>query len=77
MLELKGKVEAISPESKFEGPSVSQKVAKSAEEAIMALVQLGFKYDDAAKSVHAIAKELPEKECTAENLIRKSISSMN
>ena len=78
ILELKGKVERISPESRFAGADseIPQSVAKSAEEAVLALVQLGFKYDDVANSVHALAKEMPEDECTAENLIRKSISSL-
>ena len=78
VLELKGKVEQIAPESLFGSQeTVSQGVAKAAEEAIMALVQLGFKYEDASKSVHSSAKAMEESECTAENLIKKSISSLN
>lgn len=78
VLELKGKVDRIAPESRFGSQgAIPQGVAKAAEEAIMALVQLGFKYEDAAKSVHERAKEMDESECTAENLIKKSISSLN
>jgi Holliday junction DNA helicase RuvA len=78
VLELKGKIERIFPETRFSGAGgqIPAGVAQSAEEAVLALAQLGFKYDDAAKSVHALAKEMPEKECTAENLIKKAMSSL-
>ena len=78
VLELKGKIHQVFPESRFAGPSgqLSQGVAKAAEEAVLALVQLGIKYEDAAKSVHTIAKDIPEKECTAENLIRQAMTSL-
>jgi Holliday junction DNA helicase RuvA len=78
VLELKNKIAAISPTSTFQqSVSPEGKVAKAAEEATLALVQLGFKYDQVAQTVHAIAKELPEKECSTENLMKRAMASIS
>ena len=76
VLELKGKVATIVPESQF-GVSVCEEKSKSIEEATLALNQLGFKYDQAATAVRKVADALDEKECSAENLIKLTLSSLN
>lgn len=76
VLELKNKVLTVSPESAFPG-KVPDTVAKSAEDAILALVQLGFKYDIAAKTVHELVKITPPAESSSENLIRMALKNLN
>lgn len=51
--------------------------AKICEDAVLALTQLGFKFDSASKTIHELVKELPEKEITTENLIRKALEKLN
>jgi len=78
VLELKSKIALISPTSQFQKSGSSDgKVAKSAEEATLALVQLGFKYEHVAQTVQAIAKDLPEQECSTENLMKLAMASIN
>ena len=78
VLELKNKVAAVVPESKFgPGPAVSEGKSRSIEDAALALAQLGFKYDQAATAVRKIADGLDEKECSAENLIKLTLALLN
>ena len=77
VLELKNKVSDVSASAASASVSVSDEVAQSIKEATLALVQLGFKYEDAARSVHAVAKELPDSECSSENLIKQAMSLHN
>ena len=51
--------------------------SKTIEDSVLALTQLGFKFDSASKVVHELVKELPEKEITTENLIRKALERLN
>lgn len=76
VIELKDKVAAISPESSFTG-ATAQVDSKNIEEAVLALVQLGFKYETAKKSIVKIVQELPEKEHNSENLIRLALQNLN
>ena len=76
VLELKEKVKAIVPESQF-GTAAPKGASKSIEEATLALAQLGFKHDQAATAVRKVADGLDEKECSAENLIKLTLSSLN
>ena len=46
-------------------------------DALMALGQLGFKSDQAAKTVDEIAATLPEAECSSENLLRLAIQKLS
>jgi len=77
VLELKNKVKDISPESAMAKTKVPDALAKSMEDAIKALVQLGFKQDVAMKSVHDLAAGKDPKECSTENLIRLTLRSLN
>jgi Holliday junction resolvasome RuvABC DNA-binding subunit len=47
------------------------------EDAVRALVQLGFKQDAAMKAIHELATGKDPKECSTENLIRLSLRSLN
>ena len=46
------------------------------EDALMALAQLGFKSDLAREKVNEIAANLPEEECSTENLLRLAIQQL-
>lgn len=76
VLELKEKIKSIASET-VAGAKVPEPAKKASEEAVLALVQLGFKYETAWKNVHEIVKELPPEESTPENLIRLTLRSMN
>ncbi len=76
VIELKDKVVVISPESSFTGATAYAE-SKNVEEAVLALVQLGFKYDTAKKSIMKIAHELPTEEHNSENLIRLALHNLN
>ncbi len=51
--------------------------SKSCEDAILALTQLGFKYENVAKAVHEIVKDMKPSEMNTENVIRKALESLN
>jgi Holliday junction DNA helicase RuvA len=53
------------------------KVSKIYEDAVLALVQLGFKYESAAKTVHDTVREMKDKEKTSENIIRAALMKLN
>jgi len=75
VLELKEKIKMFAPESVFvthKGPET-----KEAEEAMMALVQLGFKHESARKAVNKVCSELPNTEKNSENLIRLALQTLN
>ncbi|OGV38511.1 MAG: Holliday junction DNA helicase RuvA [Lentisphaerae bacterium GWF2_45_14] len=76
IVELKDKVDRISPESKFavEG---SGSASKEGADAIRALEQLGVKHESARKAVLKLIEELPESQRSIENLIRKALQSIN
>ncbi len=76
VLELKSKVALIAPETAYPG-KVPDATAKAAEDSTLALVQLGFKYDAAAKAIHELIKTLPPAQCNSENLIRNALKSLN
>jgi len=76
VLELKNKVVTISPVAKLE-KEVSNSKTEEIEQAALALVQLGLKFEQASEAVRKIAKTLDEKECSTENLIKLTLASMN
>ena len=76
IVELKDKIDRISPEAKF-SRSGSGAESKEAADAILALEQLGVKHDSARKAVAKFIAELPEKQRSTENLIRKALQSIN
>ena len=75
VIELKDKVANIVPEVIFGGGVINAN--KELEEAVMALVQLGFKYELAKKAAAKAASGLSEKEQNSENIIRATLQSIN
>jgi len=77
VVELKDKIKTLVPESAYQQGTDSKSISKQEDEAIMALVQLGFKYETAKKSVVKISSVLTEQETNSENLIRKALQALN
>ncbi|OGV49460.1 MAG: Holliday junction DNA helicase RuvA [Lentisphaerae bacterium GWF2_52_8] len=75
IIELRDKVGSISPVAGLS--KIPDEKAKEVEMAVLALEQLGFKRDKAQKTVAELAAGLEEKECSSENLIRKSLQLLN
>lgn len=76
VIELRDKISIISPEAAF-GSAGSTTIPKHTEEAILALVHLGFKYDMAKKAILKIISEVPESNHNSENLIRIALQKLN
>ena len=76
VLELKDKVSDVAPSAQF-AKAASEPGAKELEDALMALERLGFQKVKIQKHVMDIALALPEKERSSENIIRKSLQSLN
>lgn len=76
ILELKDKISKIITEI-TPLPKVADDKARAAEDAVLALEQLGFKRDKAYKTVLDLAAEMDAKDCTSEVLIRKALKSLN
>ena len=76
IVELKDKVDRISPEAKFAEGGAAQ-LAKEGADAVLALEQLGVKHESARKAVAKLIAELPEAQRSTENLIRKALQSIN
>lgn len=74
VLELKGKIQAVAPAVAL-GAKVPDTAAAAVEEAVLALVQLGFRLDEAATLVRDLARALPEQELSSENLIRRALGA--
>ncbi len=78
ILELKDKIAKIFPETVYQTPQAAQSAKNPAvEDAVLALEQLGFKREKVLKIVLDIAAGLDKKECSTENLLRKSLQSLN
>ena len=77
VLELKSKVITISPESQFSTSEQSPAQSQEIESAVLALEQLGLKFDQATEAVRKIAMTLDQKECTTENLIKLTLAQSN
>jgi len=77
VVELRDKIAAFAPEIMYKSESSSQSMTKTADEAVLALVQLGFKYEVAKRTVVKIASSLSVEEANSENLIRKALQSLN
>jgi len=76
IVELKDKIDRISPEAKF-AKGTSEEFAKEAADAVLALEQLGVKHENARKAVAKLMTELPEAQRSTENFIRKALQSIN
>lgn len=79
VVELRDKVDKLAPGVKYGQPDsdIPDDKRVAAEEALLALEQLGFKRDKISKTLRALIDKLPNEECSAENLIRQSLQSLN
>ncbi|OGV74227.1 MAG: Holliday junction DNA helicase RuvA [Lentisphaerae bacterium RIFOXYB12_FULL_65_16] len=78
IVELKERLEDIDPTAAFAAPEgESATVSREAQDAISALETLGFKGEPARNTVRKLCRELKPEECSAENLIRKALSTLN
>lgn len=77
IVELRDKVGKLAPALSSTEKTVPDEVAAAAEDAVLALEQLGFKPEKIRKAIHKIVEEIPAKECSSENLIRKALQSLN
>lgn len=78
IVELRDKVAKLSPESSFSAPGgASSSLPPAAEEALLALEQLGFQASKCRKVVEKIVADLPEKETSTENIIRMTLRNLN
>jgi Holliday junction DNA helicase RuvA len=78
VIELRDKIGKLAPAiSSAAGKTIPDAVSAAAEDALLALEQLGFKPEKIRKALHKIVEETPEKECSSENLIRKALQALN
>jgi len=75
VVELKDKLDEIAPAIALGGKAAEPSLTKAAEDAVAALVTLGFKNDGARKSVRQLLETLPPAQQTAENLIRRALAT--
>ncbi|MCP3967621.1 MAG: Holliday junction branch migration protein RuvA [Lentisphaerae bacterium] len=75
IVELKDKVAKFAPV--ISSDSVPDEKANAAEDAILALEQLGFKRDSVSKVMDKIINATPLEESSSENFIRKALQALN
>ncbi len=71
IVELKGKLDGIDPSA------APPEANSDAADAAAALEQLGYRKDAVNKIINALVAELPQNECTTENLIRSALMRLN
>ena len=79
IIELKEKIQDIAPEVDLSDnlSSLSSDNAKAVEDAISALITLGFKPDAARKTINSLVKELSESDLQPQLLIRQALGVLN
>ena len=77
VVELKDKITTFAPELEYKKNTDSKNISVQEEEAILALVQLGFKYETARKTVAKITGKMSSEEANSENIIRHALQSLN
>ena len=79
VIELKDKIQDIAPEAFIaeQQPSLSPEKARSVEDAISALITLGFKPEAARKTVRTLCKDLEESDIKPQLLIRRALVVLN
>jgi len=76
VVELKDKVSKLPGASPF-ARAVPDEKAQAAEDALLALEQLGFVRLKAQKAIHEIVSLMKPEECTSEGIIRKALQELN
>jgi Holliday junction DNA helicase RuvA len=79
IVELKDKIGKLMPSfaTQRAAEGISGVSVAAAEDAIMALEQLGFKTESVRKVMEKIIKDTPEAEASSENFIRKALQALN
>ncbi len=75
VVELKDKIEQISPAIAISGRAPEASLSKAAEDAVAGLVTLGFAADQARKVVRQLIEDNADQEPTAQQLIRKALAN--
>lgn len=76
VVELRDKLSAFGPGEPL-GVATGSPAAAQANDAALALEQLGFKREAVDQVLKKLLQELPEAECTTENLLRQAIIKLN
>jgi holliday junction DNA helicase RuvA len=78
VVELHDKISKLAPGFVGEASDAPDSAtAQTAEDALLALESLGFKRDQARKTIQKILQNINADECSAENLIRQALSDLN
>ncbi len=81
VLELKDRIQEISPgatvKSDAQTPPLSAAASRAMEDAVAALITLGFKVDTARKAINQLVQQLPESELKPEKLIKSALRILN
>lgn len=78
VVELRDKVAEIAPAAALgAAPPVAEAMSRQSEDAVSGLISLGFKPDAARKAVHTLRQESPDKEMSAQDIIRQALSKFN
>ena len=79
IIELKDKIQDIVPEATMEeqSSSLSPNDARAVEDAVSALITLGFKSDPARKTINSLIKDIPKSDIRPELLIRQALVLLN
>lgn len=77
IVELRDKIDRIAPELAAGAMPRDAELGKELEDALLALEKLGFQRAKIQKAVADIAGAMPDEQRTSENIIRKSLASLN
>lgn len=77
IVELRDKIDRVAPELAVGAVPENAEDFKELEDALMALEKLGFQRAKIQKAVADVAAALPENQRSCENIIRKSLASLN
>lgn len=77
IVELRDKIDRVAPELAVGAVPENAEDFKELEDALMALEKLGFLRAKIQKAVADVAAALPENQRSCENIIRKSLASLN
>ena len=77
VVELRDKLSAAGTGTVFATPGEAAPAVTAANEAALALEQLGFKRDAIDRTLKALLAELPASEQTSEKLLRQAIIKLN
>lgn len=78
ILEMRDKIDKLAiAAGPLTTPEVPSAIKETVDDTIRALEGLGYKRDRITKAINDLTKEIPEQECTLENLIRNALRLLN